>query len=584
MLSKRYQILLIIALVTGIYYPSIRGEFNSIDDISIISTFLNIEEYGLKDIFFPSEGWSTYYRPLINLSFYLDKELWFFSTTFMHLENILLHMVNALLVYFLTFRLLPEPDDSASYLPLTAAIFFGLHPLNTESVNWIAARTDVIACFFVLLSILMLLKFKESCKLRYAISSVTFLILGALTKEVVLALVPGLLLILIAENRFQAVHVAASKAITGRRIAKVFSLVLASAAIWLFVHVKAHYLTYFSYKSKIGLTLMFIFSDLGHASFVFLRAFGFYLKKLLAPWPLNFATVEADPLYELLAIPLVILSVYIASRKKLVSAVFTSGMLLITPAFLIAYNQIAWTAYAERYMYAPTALLIPAVTVYAGSRLTNLCWRQSLKTGMVIALVLIIAATTLQRNLIWKSNLSLYKDTVEKSPDFDKVRNEYGVALIKKGDYREARKQLLIAKKLCSFEYDPNPDINLAYILNKERKHDEAFKVYNEIEKKTKGKNPIAYESLITYYDIMLKSEKDMRKIREMQEGMVTCYQKLYAIDKDPYNLYMLGFLTYNHGEKKKSLQYYREAYEKFPEGSRYKGYAKKIIARLEKG
>ena len=583
MLSRRYQILLIIATVLGIYYPSIWGEFNSLDDVSIVSAFSNFDHYGLKDIFFPAAGWSTYYRPLINLSFFLDMKLWFFSESFMHLENILLHTTNALLVYFLTVQLLSDSDKPNSYLPLAAAVCFGLHPLNTESVNWIAARTDVIACFFVLLSVSMLFKFKEKHKVRFVIASLIFLLFGVLSKEVVLALVPGFLLILTATKRSQPAMSVAPSTLAGRRFAYVFPLALTIAAVWLFVEIKAHYLTYFSYKNKIGLSLMFIFSDLGHALFVFLRAFGFYLKKLFLPWPLNFAILEVDPLYELLAIPLVALFVYISARRNFVSATFTAGLLLITPVFLIAYNQIAWTPYAERYMYAPSALIIPAVIVYAGSRAIDVSWVKSLKFGLTIALVLVISATTLRRNMTWMSNLTLYKDTVEKSPDFDKVRNEYGVALIKKGNYAEARVQLLKAKQLCSFEYDPNPDINLAYILNMEGKHDEALKVYKEIEIKTKGKNPSAYIALIAYYDIMMTREKDHRKVREMQKDMASCYQKLYLLDKNPHDLYMLGFLMNVMDDKERSLKYYREAYDKFPERNEFKDHAKKIIMRLEK-
>src|SRR5690242_10177233 len=74
----------------------------------------------------------------------------------MHLENVLFHLLNVLLLFAVARRYAPEQEGRPPLLALTAALLFALHPINAEAVNWISGRSDLIACFFVLLSAFLL--------------------------------------------------------------------------------------------------------------------------------------------------------------------------------------------------------------------------------------------------------------------------------------------------------------------------------------------------------------------------------------------------------------------------------------------
>ena len=150
--------------------------------------------------FLPGAGGGLYYRPLLCLTYFIDKELWFMEGRFLHLENILLHLLAAILVFFLASSLLPQNRRRNTWLPLIAALCFGLHPIATESVNWVSGRTDVLAGVFVLASALFLLKFKEKKEKKFLFISLFALLLGMLSKEVSILFLPGALLILIARN------------------------------------------------------------------------------------------------------------------------------------------------------------------------------------------------------------------------------------------------------------------------------------------------------------------------------------------------------------------------------------------------
>lgn len=70
-LSERSKILFIIFVSLGIYYPSIFGEENSVDDIRMITQIMNTTNIDWKNIFLP-ESSLYYYRPVLWLSYVID--------------------------------------------------------------------------------------------------------------------------------------------------------------------------------------------------------------------------------------------------------------------------------------------------------------------------------------------------------------------------------------------------------------------------------------------------------------------------------------------------------------------------------
>ncbi|GAM11520.1 transmembrane and TPR repeat-containing protein 3 [Geobacter sp. OR-1] len=145
----RYQIMLLIIVVLGAYYPSLSAPLNSVDDPGMYSYLLNTDNFSLRSLFFPGRS-GGYYRPLLVLSFLFDKYVWGLELSFMHLGNILVHLCNAILVYFITHKASTLIGRQATYFPLTAAILFAVHPIGTESVCWISGRTDLLAGVFSL--------------------------------------------------------------------------------------------------------------------------------------------------------------------------------------------------------------------------------------------------------------------------------------------------------------------------------------------------------------------------------------------------------------------------------------------------
>lgn len=580
MLGRRYQVALLITLVLAVFYPGISGEFCSSDDLVMVSSLLNMNDWSMKDLFVPKLGGGLYYRPLLYLTFIFDRFGWFLSSSFMHLENILFHLTNTLLVYFLTLELLADDNKDTSLLPLIAALCFGLHPITTEPANWISGRTDLMAGAFVLASALCLVRYKSCLKKRYLIGALVTFLMGMLCKEVALAFLPGACLILLSrKDHLSSVSADAKSFNLKKLITRLLVLCIFTGAVFAFIFLRS--LAFTNNSSKISRTLQFFFNDPDYSLLVCFRTFGFYVKKIFYPFPLNFTIIDIDPLYEILAVPVLLLAIYAAFRRSRVSAIFLSGVFLITPAFIIAFNQIAWTPYAERYIYIATAFVVIATVISIAPLLNRITTRTSITVG-ILCLLTIVTVATFRRNIIWQSNVELFKDTVEKSPGFNKAWNEYGVALAKKGDLEGAKSKFIKAASLYSFEYDDVSRMNLASLQLIQGNEEAAIKGCMKVIEESKGKSPSAFNFLISYYQEKLRKAKTVDESRELTYKMIEYNDKLYTLTGKTFILYNSGRLLLAVGEKRKALEYFRKAYNAFPDSDEYKGHAKKFVTRLE--
>src|SRR5205814_1877512 len=85
-----------------------------------------------------ARGESSFFRPLIALSFFLDVKLWGLTPAGFHLTNVLAHVLVSLGVLRLAARVTGSEVGA-----LSAGLLFAIHPAHSESVAFISGRTDV---------------------------------------------------------------------------------------------------------------------------------------------------------------------------------------------------------------------------------------------------------------------------------------------------------------------------------------------------------------------------------------------------------------------------------------------------------
>ena len=435
-LAKPYSIILLALITLAVYYPTLFAPFNSIDDKLLVNHLINKEGFSWAEHIFPG-GRGDYYRPLITLSYEFDKLAWGLEESFMHLENILLHLFNAILLYLVACRLAGFFKLTMPWLPFVTAALFALHPVNTEAVNWITSRTDLLAATGVYLALYGLLVYATTGRVLPGVLSAFGLGFGVLAKEPALFFLPGALVI-IWWSKLQEEPVGGRAKRTGKIIVTTaYAAVISGYFLlrWFAFHsdrgiegtVKAFATVQSSADATNLLTPAFSAYIL-----LLLKATGFYFKKIFWPYPLNFATITIAGAYVYLGCFVILLICWLVYRRSLLSGVALSSLFVASSALLVVLNPMAWTPVAERYLYISSGIFLVAL-VFGLVRKRQRLFASSVASLLVTLLLTASAYGTFARNITWQDNIRLFSDTVEKSPMNKAVKNELAVALINAG-------------------------------------------------------------------------------------------------------------------------------------------------------
>jgi len=189
--------LLIFAIIGfGFYYRVLPSYFLS-DDFGLIGRVSEGGYYNLR----------VWIRPVIIMSYLMDYHIWSFQVIGYHLTNIFFHVMNAWLVSIFTiicFKVFGvdklTPNKVIFILP---GLYFLLLPCHSEAVSWISGRTDVIATFFILLSLIFSSLYFFMFQYWQLILTLIFFIIALCTKESALA-VPLIILVLAGFSCIQA--------------------------------------------------------------------------------------------------------------------------------------------------------------------------------------------------------------------------------------------------------------------------------------------------------------------------------------------------------------------------------------------
>ncbi len=154
--SKPIVLAALLALVTLVlYWPATGHKFVNYDDPDYITSNSTVSD-GLSPsgvVWAFTHAIAGNWHPVTVLSHMLDCQLFGLNPWGHHLVNLILHALNAALVFWLLRQL-----TGATWRSLFVAVLFAVHPLRVESVAWIAERKDLLCGFFGLLSLLYYVK------------------------------------------------------------------------------------------------------------------------------------------------------------------------------------------------------------------------------------------------------------------------------------------------------------------------------------------------------------------------------------------------------------------------------------------
>ena len=186
-------ICLTIAITTlAVYWQVGNHEFISFDDGRYVSENPKVQAgVSLENI-----GWAfgftgiSYWHPLTWLSHMLDCQLFGLNSGRHHMMNLMFHLANSLMLFYVFRRMTGDPWKSAFI-----AVLFGVHPINVESVAWVAERKNVLSTFFWMLTLISYSFYTTKPRLGRYVPTLLLFALGLLAKPAIVAL-PFVLLLL----------------------------------------------------------------------------------------------------------------------------------------------------------------------------------------------------------------------------------------------------------------------------------------------------------------------------------------------------------------------------------------------------
>ena len=317
---------------------------------------------------------------------------------------------------------------------------------------------------------------------------------------------------------------------------------------------------------------------------VTLKVFGFYLKKLVLPLPLNFATMSVPNWYVPLGIAGILFCCLLLYRRRVSGALFLMAACIISPALLVPLGRMAWTPVAERYLYMPAAFVVIVMVLC--------CARWSERVGLaanplvcVTALLITFCGySTYQRNLVWQHNLTLFEDCVAKSPDCAAAKNELGRALENLGRHEEASRIFLSNQVPAGDKFGIISEINKANYLSRE--NDVKGAVAHLERLKYTASQPLYDQYLTTLlrlYGVLQAGEDNARRKRKLQVKEIELMKQLQNYTGDSYQLYRIGQLYVSAKDNENAALYFKLAAERAPANAFYKPAAEKLALRLGK-
>jgi tetratricopeptide (TPR) repeat protein len=430
---------LIVALTLMAYSTAINNDFTNWDDNVYIVNNKHIKDFSreaAEHIITKRTGLGG--TKLTLLSFMLDYRLWKLNPVPYHIENIIWHIINSVILFFLFLRLTFSRNVS-----FVVAIIFALHPMHVESVAWISERKDVLYTFFLLLCLHSYIHYIRARKISFRIFSwilfTLFFYLSYHSKFSAVA-IPFLLFLIdfYVKRKWSWILIIEKLPVIAFVGWEVFRIVLGPHANMARIGKSAvkvlHPTDYFNFYDKLLL-----------ASYSVL----FYLIKFL--FPVHLSAIIPYPVKTGGNFPEIYLVAFIASILLFVSVVivlfrikknrhdFIFGLLffLLSISIFLHFVSIKGVVVvADRYTYVPYIGLgfIVGILLDKAVRVKNR------PAGWLVfsVFILLLGYATWNRAKVWKNNITLFTDVLDKNPDVSVALNNRGNAYSNMGEYELA--------------------------------------------------------------------------------------------------------------------------------------------------
>ncbi|HUI06361.1 MAG TPA: tetratricopeptide repeat protein [Verrucomicrobiae bacterium] len=435
--QKFLPIIVIVLLGFACYGNALRNEFVWDDDFNVVHdrflrswTFLpRVFVTDVAEAYSPSGESVPFYRPAYMVSLLVDYQLWGPRPFGFHLTNLLWHVVDGLLVY----ALLRTLKAHRQWALLGAAVFV-CHPVNTETVAYVAGRSAEMCSGFMLASLLLILRLGslEGSSRRFR-----WMFLGAALAAYALALLSKEVAV-----TFPAIVAAAGWLLRSRgaRTSRTCWAVAGLSAVLAlgYVLVRELVLTQTGFPAQ--------FTVLERCSLA-LRALATTVALLVAPanlhhtralpttgWPATVLTAAGA----ILVAAGCLIGRWAYRREPRVSF----GLLFFAVAFSLTSNLVPLnTTFGERWIGWPMVGLLISGSVGLENWTEGKARRAAVLQSLGWIAIAMFSMLTIAQNRVWHDDRTLYETLLERGSDAAEVRENLAFTYLDDGDYENARHQ-----------------------------------------------------------------------------------------------------------------------------------------------
>ena len=400
------------------------------------------------------------WHPLTWLSHMLDCELFGLNAGRHHLINLLFHIANTLLLFFVFGRMTGNLWRSG-----IIAVLFALHPLNVESVAWVSERKNTLSTFFWMLTMWSYVSYAERPRVNQYFLVLMFFALALMAKPMVVTLPFVLLLMdvwplgrLCLNSAEKGSHLVVKQEAPFRLVWEKIPLFALSAGLCVMTLLSSHL-----GKAIVSIEDLPLKIRIANALVSYIT----YMKKMI--WPNDLAVFypfsATMPTWKTVGAGVLLMGlsimVFVARKKRPYLAV---GWLwyLGTLIPVIGLVQAGVQSMADRYTYIPMIGLFIMVTWGVPDFAARWRYRRLVLSISACLLILGLMVCTLFQVGYWKDSISLFKHTVKVTSNNYVFHNNLGVALANKGKYEEAIRHFKEVLKIKPGWVKPHYNLGLA--------------------------------------------------------------------------------------------------------------------------
>ena len=405
----------IVVVLAGLaaYANSLTGPFLFDDRQAIVENRSIRQLWPIGAVWHPPVHIALTGRPLVNLSFAVNYALGGLGVNGYHAANIAVHIMAALALLGLlrrTLALTPflrdEGGGATDLLALLCTVVWVVHPLNTETVDYLTQRTESMMGLFYLVTLYASIRALQPGRAgRWEILAGLAALAGVTAKETTITLP----VVLVLWDRIFAFGTFRAAWAQRRR------LYVAVSACWLLFLGETAYFGSTGFQEQLS-PWMYLLNQ-GPIIARYLR---------LALWPRGLVfdygvmqTVALGEAWPSLALLLVLFAVTLVALVRRPRFGFWAAWMFITLAPASSVIPIPTEVGGERRMYLPLIGVIVLVVMLAWTlfrRLASGTLRRNLGWMLASATVLGLAAATIQRNLDYKTGLSIWQTVLDRRP------------------------------------------------------------------------------------------------------------------------------------------------------------------------